>query len=506
MRKLSLFLFVLLFVQHAMAQIHYQPYSFQHYQRYGRSIYGDSISHTAVKPFVGKQLDAAYELVPRDSTRGWLHRKIFQEHLIEVLKDDHTFYADFLPDFVIGRQTGTNDKSLWTNSRGIQAGLNVKDKFTLYFSFFETQARFPTHIDSAAVALGGLPGQGFSKNIETQEFDWMNTTVNMNYHVSDGFQVSLAYDKLHIGEGYRSVLLSDNPYNFTHAKFSGKVKRFQYNSIWAYMLDRRNPRIYNPESLIVERLGNASKYAAFQYIDYLASDKLTVGLFHSLIWSRYSDANAKKVNGGVGLNLKYQPWDKYVFYGQFFADDLSKLSFNKDNDRRTAYQLGARAFDLFAVDNLNLTAEFNQAAPHTYQHSNNRINYSSDGDPLAHPNGANFREVLGIATYRWKRFDFYGQTMFARYGLDPMATDNFGRDIFKSAPASGGFRIGQGQAVDLFYNELRVAYILNPKYNLRWELGLINRQQKPISAGERINATIFTIGLRSSFRTFQTEY
>ncbi|GHE39261.1 gliding motility protein RemB [Sphingobacterium griseoflavum] len=507
MRKLSLFLFVLLYVQQVAAQIYYQPYSFQQYHRYGKAVYGEAGTHTAVKPFVvGKQLDSVYDIVPRDSSRGWLHRKLFQEHLIEVRKDDHRFYADFLPDFVVGRQTGTNSKTLWTNSRGVQAGLSVKDNFNLYFNFFETQARFPTHIDSTATALGGLPGQGFSKNLENHEYDWMNTTVHMSYRVSDGFQVELAYDKLHIGDGYRSMLLSDNPYNFTYAKFSGQKKRFQYNSVWAYMLDRRNPRVQLLENQQSVRLGNASKYAAFQYIDYLASDKLTVGLFHSLIWSRYSEDNTKKVNGGLGLNVKYQPWDKYMFYGQMFADDLSKISFNKDRDRRTAYQLGARAFDVFAVNNLNITAEFNQAAPYTYQHSNNRINHSNDGEPLAHPNGANFREILGIATYRWKRVDLYGQTMFARYGTDPSATANFGGDIFKSQQPAGGFRIGQGQAIDLFYNELRVAYVLNPKYNLRWELGLINRQQKPLSGGDRVNANIFTIGLRSSFRTFQTEY
>ncbi|KGE14329.1 hypothetical protein [Sphingobacterium deserti] len=506
MRKLGLLLFAVTCIQSAVAQLYYQPYSFQHYNRYTKTIYGDSTVHTAVKPFVGKNLDSAYDLVQRDSSRSWLHRKLFQEHLIEVVKEDHSFYADFLPDFVIGRQTGTNDKTLWTNSRGVQAGLSIKDKFTFYFSFFETQARFPTHIDSAATALGGLPGQGFSKNIPTHEFDWMNTTANLNYKVSDAFMVSLAYDKMHIGEGYRSVLLSDNPYNFTHAKFSGTVNRFQYNSVWAYMLDRRNPRIYNPNSVDIERFGNASKYASFHYIDYLASSKLTLGLFHSLIWSRYSESSDKKVNGGLGLNVKYQPWDKYIIYGQAFADDLGKISFSKDGDRRMAYQLGAKTYDFLSVENLNISAEFNQASPYTYQHPNNRLNYSSDGDPLAHPNGANFREVLGIATYRWKRWDVYGQSMFARYGDDATAADNFGGDIFKSQPGVDRFRIGQGQATNLFYNELRVAYVLNPKYNLRWELGLINRQQNIISSGEKINATIFTIGLRSSFRTFQTEY
>lgn len=506
MRKIGLLLLVFGFVQLSFAQLHYQLYSFQHYQHYTKKIYSDSLSHTAVKPFVGAPLDEAYRLSPRDSSSGWLKRKLFQEHLIEVVKEDHSFYADFLPDFIVGKQTGTNTKTLWTNTRGVQAELSVKDRFNFYFSFFENQARFPTHIDSSALALGGLPGQGFSKNIETAAFDWMNTTMHMSYAVADALQVSLAYDKVHIGEGYRSMLLSESPYNFTHAKFSGRVKRFQYNSIWAYMTDRRNQRMANPLEPSSARVGSQVKYAGFQYVDYLLSSRATIGLFHSLIWAKDDASSAKQLNSGLGLNAKYQPTAKYLIYAQLYADDLSKLSFNKDSDRRMAYQLGAKTYDLFAVDNLNLTAEFNQVAPYTYQLQNNRINYSSDGESLAHPNGANFREILAILTYRWNRVDIYGQSLFSRYGADPNAESNFGRDIFKTTISQPGYRIGQGLATDLFYNELRIAYILNPKYNLRFELGLINRQQKALSTGDKVNANIFTIGLRSTFRNFQTEY
>lgn len=488
------------------AQIHYQPYSFQHYQNYAKKIYGDTVSHTAVKPYVGPNLSADYAITDRDSTRNWLYRKLFQEHLIEVKKEDHSFYADFLPDFIIGKQTGTNSKTLWTNTRGAQVGLSVKDRFSFYLSFYENQARFPTHIDSAAIAIGGLPGQGFSQNVATSKFDWMNTTVNLTYQVTEAFNVNLAYDKVHIGEGYRSMLLSESPYNFTHAKFSGNVGRFQYNSIWATMLDRKNPSGTNLVDESIYRQGDGVKFATYQYLDYLLSNKATIGLFHSLIWPEENEPAAKKVNGGLGLNAKYQPWTNVVFYGQVYADDLSKFSLNKRADRRVAYQLGGKVIDVFAVNNLNVTLEYNQAAPYTYQHENNRINYSSNGESLAHPAGANFREILGILTYTWNRWNIYGQSLFSRYGADPDVTSNYGRDIFKEVITTNQFQIGQGQTTNLFYNELRLAYVMNPKYNLRWEIGLINRRQNNLETNEKVNANIFTIGLRSSFRAFQTEY
>src|SRR5690606_39943514 len=123
-----------------------------------------------------------------------------------------------------------------------------------------------------------------------------NATANITYQVSDALNLSVAYDKLHIGEGYRSVLVSDNPYNFTHARVSGKVGRWQYNSIWAYMNDLRYPRVADAQDPFSERLGNGVKYGAFHYVDYLAGDKLSLGLFHSLLWAQNNQNDGGKAN------------------------------------------------------------------------------------------------------------------------------------------------------------------------------------------------------------------
>lgn len=504
--RLMLLILTLLSVEETFAQIHYQPYSYEQYLRQMQHIHGDSLGHTAVKPFIGANIDPRHEISTPDTTNNWWHRKLFEEHLVEVAKDDHTFYLDFMPDFVIGAETGTHSKTLWTNTRGAQAGLSINKKFSLYVSFYENQGRFASFIDSTSRYLGTLPGQGNPKGLQTGKYDWMNASANVSYHFSDAFNVSLAYDKLHIGEGYRSVLISDNPYNFTHARLSGTVGRWQYHSIWANMNDWQNPRLADTDDPFSTRLGSGVKYGAFHYIDYLAGDQVSLGLFHSLIWAQQNNDPGGKANGGLGLNVKYQPWQNYIFYGQLYGDDLSKFGFGSSKNHRIAFQLGGKAYDFLGLTNLNVTAEYNQAAPYTYQHANNRINYTSNGEALAHPRGANFREALGIATYRWNRWEIYGQTMYARYGLDPSRDDNVGIDLFKEQINGDAFKIEQGSLNKLFYNELRVSYVMNPKYNLRWEIGAINRHNNNLGTAEKTNTTIFTFGLRSSFRNFHREY
>src|SRR5690606_16782064 len=144
-------------------------------------------------------------------------------------------------------------------------------------------------------------------------------------------------------------------------------------------------------------------------------------------------------------------------------------------------QLGVKGFNMFKVQNLNFLAEYNVVRPYTYQHFVSISNYSNNGEPLAHPRGANFRELIGMANYSWNRFDFSLQGVYSRYGTDPDPLTNMGGDIFQSyrtIPDMHGNYIGQGVRNDLYFADLKAAYVLNPKYNLRFEVGYPQRYNR----------------------------
>jgi hypothetical protein len=54
------------------------------------------------------------------------------------------------------------------------------------------------------------------------------------------------------------------------------------------------------------------------------------------------------------------------------------------------------------------------------------------------------------------------------------------------------------------YLDTRIAYVLNPKYNLRFEIGVVRRQEKNLLANDK--TTLFNIGLRSSFRNLYQDF
>ncbi|WP_437920247.1 gliding motility protein RemB [Sphingobacterium sp. LRF_L2] len=532
--------FLMFYTNPSSGQVTTLPYSPHLYQKMDDLMYSPSTRyHTAIKPYILKdalkvKMDSIQSSNPYDSN-NWFLRKIFNEHLVQVEKEDYTFYADFLPDMVIGKDLGTTERNTWINTRGIQAGLSIKDKFTLYTSFYENQGVFPDYLDQYIVEHEVVPGQAYTNLKENNKKDWMYVTATMVYDVNKYLNVSLGYDKAFIGDGYRSMLLSDFSSNFANLRLTGTVGNVQYASIWGYMNDPVNPRTSLIDGTVGDRLGDGAKWGAFQYLDWNVTNRFSVGLFQSVIWANYDDAGRRGFDFAyifpvivtraiernnrtspdkmfVGLNSKYKVLNNLTTYGQFMLGEFVASEFFSGKGyarNKFSGQIGVKGFDIFGVKNLNFLTEYNFARPYMYAHIRSASNYSNNAEPLAHPQGANFREVVGLANYAWKRWNFSLQGMIYQKGLDTEDGLNMGGDIFqdyRTAPNEYGNDIGQGVKNNVFYADAKVAYVLNPKYNLRLEAGYTQRYAKAHYETPEVNKTNWiTFGLRSSFRAIYND-
>ncbi|WP_461485165.1 gliding motility protein RemB [Pedobacter sp.] len=508
-------------------------HDYQLYQKLNRSVYDTKTKfHSSIRGFYADdmKLKSAYDSLMNYGTdtlnrRSWVHRKLFQEHLIQFKTDEYNIYADFLADFQIGKDF-KSDRSTWLNTRGFQVGGNVGEQFSFYLNGLENQGKFATYVNDYIVANQVVPGQGYGK-LSTEQQDWAYVTALLSYTPNKYLNFALGYDKNFIGDGYRSVLLSDVSSNYSFFRMRASLGGLQYQTIYAYMLDPGAPKLTNDR-----RLGDRGKWMAAHYLDWNATNTLSVGFFQAVTWA---DAEVEGKRGfdfnyihpfiftrpventnttspdkmRLGLNVKYELLKKTALYGQFMFDEFTAKEFFKGDGywaNKWAIQLGLRGADLFSIAKLNYLAEFNTARPYTYAHFDRLSNYSNYNEPLAHPYGANFREFLGLLNYSVKKFDFQGQALYSAYGLDPAAA-NYGKDIFKSYNTRSvqyGSHVGQGILTELYMLQGKVAYLLNPKYNLRLELGGVLRQEKNSLMNHK--TAMVTFGLKTSFRNLYYDF
>ncbi len=534
MLRIYIFLLTLLASASAFSQSRTYLYDYHQYQKINHGIYSiDTNLHTAMRPVFPNDslqyrlLDSlTYANIDTTNQRSWLHRKLFTEHLIQIEKPDYNVYIDFLPDFQVGRDRQHN-RTTWLNTRGFQIQGNIGKKFRFYSSAYENQARLPRYLTDFVNRTGVIPGQVNDKFPDRSTKDWAYASALINYTPNKYFSFVLGQDKNFIGDGYRSMILSDVASNYPFFKIETNLGRVRYVNIWAQFQDLTAPRLSYDN-------GFRKKYGVFHHLDWNVSKRLSLGVFESIIWQKNDEVgkrgfdlsyvtpiiflravegyNGSPDNALLGFNGKYKFAKNLTTYGQFILDEFTAKEFFGGNGywaNKFGVQFGIKGFNAFKVENLNFLTEFNTARPYTYSQRSSLINYGHYNQPLAHPFGANFKEFLGIVDYTYKRFQFFLQGNMAEYGLDPADT-NFGKDIFKpyttrnTAQGDYGNQTGQGIKTDFMYLDGRTSFLLNPKTNLRIELGAVFRNEKNALMNDK--TTWVTLGLRSSFRNLYQDF
>ena len=522
MKKIFGIVFLLSIACAAYAQSEYLPYSYQFSQKFNSSLYSTKTrEHTSLKPlFIDSLLTRTYDSLMNygtDSARhDWGYRKLFTEHLIDIKKPGSVFYADLLPDLTVGNDF-LNSLNTRITSVGVQFGGSIGDKFSYYASGYQSAAVVPNYLSTYITQVGIVPGQAYAKPQGPNEYDWSYVTAVASYTPNKFLNISAGRDKTFIGDGYRSLLLSDYSSPYLFFRLTGTLGNVRYMAMWTDMNDPATTSQFGY---------SRHKFGVFHYLDWNISNRISVGFFESII-GFFTDDNGQKrpfdlnyinpiifmkpVNNSaddpdkslLGFTGKFKISNGLTAYGQFALNEFHFVDFFSSNgavDNKYGFQAGLRGTNLFAIKNLNFLIETNNVKPYVYSARSAIENYSNNSEPLAHPWGANFRELVGMLNYSYKRFNFSSETDLGYYGLDVPGI-NYGKDIFKvyTIPARlYGNYIGQGITTNMIYIEGKVAYVLNPKYNLRIELGGLFRDEKNTSFHDKTG--MLTFGLRSSFR------
>ena len=519
------------------------PFTHAYYARFDDEMNAiGTNSHTAAKPFLYADVAKYYDIkAEKESlvkkTDSWLGRKLYNEHLVQVQGKDYWFTVDPILDLQVGKDTEANFSSTWNNTRGIfiQAGLGKR--FNLTTSFYESQGRFADYFNQYAESLKAfgpdpaiIPGRGIAKRFKSDSYDYPVAEAYLSYTPVDFLNIQFGHGKNFIGDGYRSLFQSDvsSPYPFL--KLNVNFWKIKYTSTWMWLKDVR------PEVTVDGAF--FTKYMANHFLSWNVSKRLNIGLFESVMWAdtnnRGFDINYLNPiiffraiefqtgqdagNAILGLSGKYKWNNKVNIYGQFILDEFS-LSDVKAGEKswknKFGFQLGAKYFNAFKIDNLLLQLEYNQVRPYTYSHNSIILNYAHFNQPMAHLWGSNFRELVLIGRYNYKRWFADAKFIIGQRGYDFNTTDdsfNYGGNIYADEDnrvSDTGIKIGQGNKTRRFMTEIQAGYLINPETNLKLFTNIIYRDFNPeaITASTMDSNTFwFSIGIRTDLFNWYNDF
>ncbi len=533
-----LLLITVFFTLPAQAQESYSLYQNQMFRHYDRYVYqADQRFHTSVKPFLMHQVDSVVNIdtLYKIPTHNKFADLVFNHNTIRFNKKDLKFTIDPLFNFEAGRGS-ENSGTSWINTRGFLINGAIGKNLSFSTSFYENQALFNDYRHQLVSQTHVLPGQGRPKSFDKTGYDYAFSDAYISYQAGKYFNFQFGHGKNFIGDGYRSLLLSDYAFSYPFFKITTDIWNIKYMNLWMQFQDFTTKYPYGEPY--------DKKWGAFHYLDWSVTKWLNLGLFEAIVWqnadslgTRGFDINyANPViffrpvefsvgspdNVLLGATGKITLFKNQVLYGQLMIDEF-KLSdikaginhFRNPADttvlwgsasNKYAMQLGYKTFDLFKVRHLDMQTEVNFVRPYMYSHISTLKNYGHYNVSLAHPLGSNFLESVSFIRYNYKRIFIEGRYSYAKHGSDTAGL-NFGNDIFKLYPDAAHQyynKLGQANPVYLKYTTLTLAYLVNPSTNLNIYVSYTNRSESSLANTNK--SSLITFGIRTSLQNFYYDF
>ncbi|MFN7116653.1 MAG: hypothetical protein ACK4TA_07610 [Saprospiraceae bacterium] len=409
----------------------------------------------------------------------WFYRT--PANMLEV--NDKYFHLRFNPilNFNLAKEQNREDL-LFFNQRGLELRAGVDDRVYFYFSILETQGRFPEYVNQRIKRDLAVPGNGFYKDYNSQWFgdgeayDYLNGQGYIGFNFTRHIGAQFGYGRNFIGDGYRSMLLSDFSNNYLYFKLNWNVWKFQYQNIFAELALQSHRQTLGDE-LVPKR------YLAAHHLSFNITKNFNVGLFESVVFSRADHFEFQYLNpiilyrtveqglGSpdnvlIGADAKLNLFRSVQLYGQFIFDEFKFNELTNGNGwwaNKFGIQGGAKYINALGIDHLDLQAEYNLARPYTYTHADSTASYAHYNQPLAHPLGANFKELILLARYQpVHKLTLEARMIRAAVGEDGVNM-NYGNNILlpnNSRIADYGNTLGQGIGANINIIGLDVSYQL----------------------------------------------
>ncbi|WP_114751693.1 hypothetical protein [Pleomorphovibrio marinus] len=437
---------------------------------------------------------------------------------------DFYFYRDSVFDvhldpviyFRGGLENGAGDFR-FRNTRGLALRGSIDRKIGFYTYLSTTDLIFPSWVRDYAQDKGAVPGEGFWKRYGEGGYSFFSAMGHVTFQATPHIAIQAGHDRNFVGEGYRSLILSDfsNPYVFV--KVNTKIWKLNFTNLWAQMnadidFDRGFPTDgrYPQKWFSHHRLGvNLGKKLNIGIFESIMANQVDWNYFNPLIfyrWVEHQLGSPDKVM--IGTDFKWNFTPGMQLYGQFVLDEFVFNEFFGIDGRNSSrnkhgVQIGYKYLDVAGVSNLDWQLEYNQVRPFTYQEKFEYQSFSNYRTPLTHPLGANFREAVSIWRYQpFPKLQLHAHALLQIHGQDFNEEDNFGGDVLKGRTSTStglfGNYIGQGNTQKIWIGAIRASYMW--KHNVFLDLSYTYRDQHSVDDHSSVTASLFQGALRMNFQ------
>jgi len=431
-------------------------------------------------------------------------------NLFEV--DQKDFYLSINPvlQLKLGKEN-TNGDMLFINTKGLVARGLIAKKIGFYTYVTDNQERSAFYVRDFVSKFKAVPGAGFYKPFKTNGVDYFDARGYVTFNAAKYIDFQFGFDKNILGDGYRSLFLSDFGNSYLFLKLNTKVWRLNYQVLYTELIPQYKD---NNGDQVLPR-----KYMTMHHLTINAPKWLTLGVFDAIVFGRVNHFDFAYLNpiiflrpaesnlgsgdnAIVGFDAKANLFHHLQLYTQITIDEFILSEVKKGGwwANKYAIQAGAKYIDAFGVKNLDLQGELNMVRPFTYTHSDSISNWTHYNQPLAHPLGANFYELVGIVNYQpAKKWYIQGKLLYYMQGVDT-AGINYGGNIFlpnTTRPYDDGWYIGAGKKQKCANGFLTLSYEWQPNLYFEGTFQVRKYSGTPVE-------TIANLGVR--WNIFRREY
>src|SRR5438309_2373206 len=151
-------------------------------------------------------------------------------NFFEVNVKDFFLVVNPVIQYVQGKEMN-NSQNIFLNTRGVAIRGRLANKIGFYTYLTDNQERDPLYVQQWITAHKAVPGEGFYKDFKAPGgVDYFDARGYISFNAAKYIDITFGYDKNVLGEGYRSLFLSDFSSPYLFLRLNTRIWKLHYEN------------------------------------------------------------------------------------------------------------------------------------------------------------------------------------------------------------------------------------------------------------------------------------